>query len=298
MPKPIKKKVEKKIHVSDEQESLYFLRNFYEKNQKMFFNVLLAVLAVGILSGGYFFWKQNINKEASRLEEEGYNLYYNQYLRAPMPDNARYEKALESFKKAYSKRPSPYSLFYEANCLENLKRYDEAAAALKELNQKFPDDERYVPLAYYKTAMMFLKTGKAEDALKQLEILQNYKSASFKDRALVEAAHILENMGKNDEAKKKYETLKKNFPNSTFTKDVEQKEKAEANSKAQAGVKPAAGANAPMVLRPQPGAAPQPPIMPQPGASKTPQAQKAEPLKNAPPMPAKPAESAKPAEKK
>ena len=176
--------------------------------------ILVAVAAVYIYTG-------SAGKRADKFQYEGYKLYHSINLIQPIPDSTRYEQALDNFKKAYSAKQSAFSLFYIASSLESMGRHDEALSALSELNKKFPDNLRFAPLAFYKMAMISLKKGNPGEALKHLETLYNYKTASFKDLSLMESARILDATGKADEARKKYEALLSGFADSPFFEEAE-----------------------------------------------------------------------------
>ncbi|MDP3259163.1 MAG: hypothetical protein Q8M34_01060, partial [Thermodesulfovibrionales bacterium] len=51
-------------------------------------------------------------------------------------------------------------------------------------------------------------------------VLYNYKTGTYKDLSLIESGKILEAQGKAEEAKKKYEELVKDFPQSAFAEEA------------------------------------------------------------------------------
>jgi predicted negative regulator of RcsB-dependent stress response len=217
MPKVIKKKIAKPAKTEEGvQNVIHNAREYMQEKKRVLFPAVIAVIIVCLGAAGFFLYRSNMQKEASALEHEGYKLYYGLYQKQPFAKDELYQKALEKFTKAYDKRRSPLSLFYIASCYYDLGKYDDAMRSLKELNERFPDDETFAPLSFYKMAVIDLKKGDKEAALKQLDALYNYRAGSFKDLALVESARILEAMGKKDESVKKYEELTKNFPDSPF----------------------------------------------------------------------------------
>ncbi|KAF0144069.1 MAG: hypothetical protein FD156_2113 [Nitrospirae bacterium] len=222
MPKPIKRKVVKKT--ASEMEVKGAISRLRESAVKKKSSVMAAAGAILIVAGaiaGFFIYSSTTKNKAEKLEYEAYKMYYGLYQAQPVAGEEQYKKSLEMFKKAYDTKKSPVSLFYIANCYYELGRYDEALNTLRELNQKFPDDERFVPLSYYKMAMASLKKGSNEEALKYLDILYRYKTGTYKDLSLIESGKILEAMGKADDAKKKYEELTKNFPQSPFAEEAQ-----------------------------------------------------------------------------
>lgn len=224
MPKVIKKKVVKPAKAGEGvQNVIHDTREFIQEKKRILLPAISAIIIVCIGVAGLFMYRSNVRKEAAALEYEGYKLYYGLYQKQPFAKEEQYQKALEKFRKAYEKRNSPLSLFYIAGCYYDLGKYDDALRTLKELNERFPDDEKFVPLSYYKMAVINLKKGDREAALKLLDTLYNYRAASFKDLALVESARILDTMGKKDDAAKKYEELTKNFPGSPFLGEAKAK---------------------------------------------------------------------------
>ncbi|MBU4319562.1 MAG: tetratricopeptide repeat protein [Nitrospinae bacterium] len=221
MPKPIKKKIVKKTTFgSDASGTLSRLKKSVDERKRFFITAVAAVVLSVIAIGGFFLYSNTQKNKAQKLEYEAYKIYYGLYQKQPVASEERYKKAAEIFRKAYDVRKSPVSLYYIANCNYELGKYEESLNALKDLNRKFPDDEKFVPLSYYKMAMISLKKGSAEEALKSFAVLYNYKTGTYKDLALIESGKILEAQGKAEEAKKKYEELVKDFPQSPFAEEA------------------------------------------------------------------------------
>ncbi len=222
MPKAIKKKIVKKTTAELEMKGVVSkIKEYTEKKKNVAIIAAAAILIFIAAVSGLFIYSRNNERKAERLEYEAYKMYYGHYLKQPISAEEQYNKALDLFKKAYDARKSPVSLFYIANCYYETGRYDETLTALNELNKRFPDDERFVPLAYYKMATVSLKKGSSEDALKFLDILYKYKTDSFKDLSLIQSGRILEALGRKEEARKKYEELTKNFPQSPFLDEAQ-----------------------------------------------------------------------------
>lgn len=221
MPKIIKKKVVKHTTPDvDVKDILDGSREFVQSKRSLLLPVLIVIIAASIVISGVFIYRADSNKKAAALEYEAYSIYYNLNQKQPLQKEEPYLLALEKFKKAYETKKSPFSLFYMANCYYNTGKYDEAIKTFKTLNEQFPDDERFVPLSYYKLAVVNQKKGDIETALKLLETLYNYKTGSFKDLAIIESARVLDAMGKAEAAAKKYEELAKNFSSSPFAEEA------------------------------------------------------------------------------
>lgn len=185
--------------------------------------LVVAVLVIAVF--GYYIYERGLTSRAKGYEYEGYKLYYGLYKGQPMVKAERLKAALQSFQKAYMIRKTPYTLFYFADCQYALGSYDEAISLLRELIQKFPDNAEFVPLAYYKMAMASIKKGDTEGAMRFLEDLYRYPSDSYKDLALLEQARILEQTGRSQEAYEKYATIVRDFPQSPFFDEANQKVK-------------------------------------------------------------------------
>lgn len=220
MPKVIKKRVKKQISTEEEDvKNIYnSAKNYAIEKRKTLTPIVVAAVIVIIAAVGFSIYRSGMNNKAEALEYAAYKTYYGPNQKTPALNKTpeQSQKALEAFKKAYETRKTPNSLFYMANCYYDMGNYEAALASLKELNERFPDDERFVPLSYYKMAIVSLKKGDKETALKSFDIIYNYRNGSFKDLALLESARVLEAMGKGDEAAKKYTELAKSFPGSPF----------------------------------------------------------------------------------
>ena len=224
MPKVIKKKTAKPTKTEEGVKNvLHDTKEFISEKQKILFPSVIAIVVIALTVTGFLIYRSNVRNQAAALEYEGYKIYYSLYQKQPFQKEERYQRALEKFRKAYEARKSPFSLFYIASCHYDLGKNDDALKTLKELNERFPDDERFVPLSYYKMAVITLRKGDREGALKLLDTLYNYRTGSFKDLALVESARILDALGKKEDAVKKYEELTKNFPESPFAEEAKAK---------------------------------------------------------------------------
>lgn len=217
MPKAIKKKIAKPAKTEENVKNLYQTsKNFFSERRKIVFPAMLGAGIVILVVASIAIYITSLKSRSAVLEYEGYKAYYGLYLKQPAQKEEQYKVALEKFKAAYDLKKSPLSLFYIASCYYDTGKYDDAMKNLKTLNERFPDDERYVPLSYYKMALIDLKKGDKEGALKLLDAINLYKTGSLKDLALLESARLLESMGKASESAKKYEELARNYPDSPF----------------------------------------------------------------------------------
>lgn len=216
MPKVIKKRTARPAKEEDVKSIIHHAKEFIMEKKRILLPIFIGVTAISVIVAGILIYRVTTANKAAGLELEAYNMYYGLHQKQPLQKEERYQKALEGFKKAYENKKSPSSLFYIASCYYSMGKYDEALKALTELNERFPDDERFVPLSYYKMATISIKKGDNEKAVKMLDVIYNYRTSSFKDLALVESARVLNAMGKKEDSLKKYEELSKNFPASPF----------------------------------------------------------------------------------
>ncbi|HET6514235.1 MAG TPA: tetratricopeptide repeat protein [Thermodesulfovibrionales bacterium] len=222
MPKAIKKRVAKPVKKEEDvKHIIHHARESFVERKNILLPVLIGAALLMIVVSAFFIYRSTMKTKADALEYGAYRIYYGINQKQPLQKEEQYQKALEKFQLAYDARKSAYALFYIASCYYDMGKYDAALKSLRELNERFPDDERFVPLSYYKMAMISLKKADNDGALKLLDAIANYKTGSFKDLALAESAKILEAMGKKAESERKYEELKKNFPNSPFVKTAQ-----------------------------------------------------------------------------
>ncbi len=238
MPKPIKKRVQKKDITDIEVGSVYErLTYFYYENRKnVHLGAALAVLLILLVTAGVLYGRK-VRAQAEDLQYEGYRLYYGLYSTPGEKDGEEtLKKALEKFRQSYEKKSSPVTLFYVASTQLKLGRNDEALKTLEEFTRKYPRNKDLLPLAYYKIAMIQIREGKKEEALKTLESLYSLKTSPYlKDLALYTSARLLGERGEKEAALKKYEELVSDYPDSPYYQaalaEVKKEEKKEAGGK-------------------------------------------------------------------
>jgi len=225
MPKPIKKKISKKSAPTeaDLKEKLTSFRDTLKERQKTLLKYVLFIIAAVALAGGLLIYSYTSSKKAKTFQYEAYKVYHGIGETQFTSKEERYQKALELFKKSYDTKKSPRSLLYIAACYYELERYDDALKALQDFVKRFSEEELLIPLAYQKMASVYVKKGNTEEAIKTLEILYNLKNDIYKDYALFEIARLLEQTGKTDEARNKYEELTVKFPASPFVEEAKSK---------------------------------------------------------------------------
>jgi tetratricopeptide (TPR) repeat protein len=223
MPKAIKKRITK-AGASEEEEVRAVLgraREALSGREKKALSVLAAALAVIVIVVGLFYYSRSMGKEALKLEYQGYRQYSGLYAGASEDRASGAADALASFREAYGLKKSPYSLMYIANAHYELGSYADAAAALEELLGEYPGEAGYAALAGYKLGMARLKAGDEEAALLAFGRLYGTEAPGpYRDLALMEAARLLEGMGRTGEAMARYGTLTRDFPDSPFYEEA------------------------------------------------------------------------------
>jgi predicted negative regulator of RcsB-dependent stress response len=225
MPKLIKKRVAKKSTdtEADVKERLLGLKDTLKERQRTALQIGVGVVVIIVALIGFLVYSSASRKKASTLEYEGYKVYYsNPQVQAANREELN-KKALDLFKKAYDTKNSPFSLYYIAACYYELGKYDECLKTLKDFTQKYQTDEKFMPLAFQKMALTYIKKGDINEAKKTLDALYNLKGDIYKDFALAEYGRLLEKEGKLEEAKKKYDELVKKFPKSPFIDEAKAK---------------------------------------------------------------------------
>lgn len=223
MPKVIKKKTQQKKALSPEMEihgTIEDIREVLKRRQRMLSVAGLIVITAIIVVSGVLYYSYSTRSQAQRLEYEAYGAYTSEQQAQSAAEEERLRKALDLFQQSYGKKESPRVLFYIANVLHDLGRYEEALKTLANLTSKHQKEEEIIPLAYLKTAEIYRQLGKSEEALKALETLMKTPGEVLKDAALINTARILEAEGKKDEAMVKYKELVEKYPKSPHLEEA------------------------------------------------------------------------------
>lgn len=236
MPKAIKRKAAKPPQSAEDVGAvLARMRETADRRKKQIVAAAVVVVAAAALVAGVFLYRSGVEKKARALEYEGYKQSTGLYSAQKADDAARAGQALETFSRAYELRKTPFSLLNIASARYALGKYAEAASALEEFIRQFPEEKAFLPLARYELGMARLRAGDNDAALKAFDGLSRYGAGPFGDLALMEAARLLEGMGKTDEARSRYESLARDYPQSPFVEEARRKagieEKPKGNGK-------------------------------------------------------------------
>lgn len=220
MPKPIKKRSEKKTGSDEDlRETIVDIRQRLKERQRtlVYYAGIFLILAISVVA--FTVYKKTSTSKALELELEGYKLFYGDYQAGLMPPAERYQKAIEMFKKSYASKKRPYVLLYIANCYYELGNYNDAIKTLNDLTAQFSEIP-IISLAYYKMAMAYVKKGDMDGAITALKNLLSIKDSALQDIALLESGKILESTGRTEEAKNRYKELINKFPKSPLISEA------------------------------------------------------------------------------
>jgi hypothetical protein len=133
-------------------------------------------------------------------------------------ENARVQDAVTKFTAVAAKYPStnPGKLarYYSALCLEDLERHNQALEELKKISGG--SDKELSAMAQYQIAVIEVRTGKTDDAIKLFRSLADKRSAIVpRPLVLLELAGALRNSNPK-EAASIYEQIKKEFPDTSL----------------------------------------------------------------------------------
>ncbi len=214
MPRPIKKRIVKKAESEEDLKSgiARFKEGIKEKSQNLK-NIIIISLVVVLLGGAFLTYNFYSRSRAERLFYEGYNALYME--RAGINPVERYRTGLEALKKAYDMKPEPLTLLYISDGYLRLGYLDEALQSLQEFQKRYSNNRYLMPLCYQRMALIYKRKGLSDEALKVYDEL--YRNGyTLRDLALYESARILQDMKRLEEASKKIELLKKDFPMSPY----------------------------------------------------------------------------------
>jgi tetratricopeptide (TPR) repeat protein len=187
---------------------------------------------------GFYYYSAHQNEKAKDQLSQALKTYEAPLAAANQPQNAgssdellfktsseKYERALAEFQKIirdYPSRPSgKIARYYAGLCLDSMKRKTEAVAMLEPLSKEKSD---YGALARSALAAVYENSG---DLAKSAEIYQQIINSSSpvtpKNVSLMHLARLYEEQNKTTEAAKTYQQVVKEFPESSFVTEAEQK---------------------------------------------------------------------------
>jgi predicted negative regulator of RcsB-dependent stress response len=196
---------------------------------------LIVLLVIAVIVAGYGAWSVYTDRQTAAASA-AFNTAMKAYTghmgaadpaepgEATYPDEAaRSTDAQLKFSVVADKYPntSPGRLarYYTALCLEDLDRQNQALEQLKKISSG--SDKELASMAEYQTAVIYARTGKADEAAKIFRALAD-KSSVFVPRplALLELAGALR-QSHPQEAAKTYQQVKKEYPESAISEEAD-----------------------------------------------------------------------------
>jgi TolA-binding protein len=219
MPKPIKKRIAKPDQAGQDEvlDFLGRLRDTAATRQRQVVTAVAALAGIIIIAVVIYYYQTGAADQARRFETQGYQAYNGLYEFSGLSDQERAQKALEFFTKSYEARKSPFALLYIADSQFDLGDYQAAIESADKLIREFPDEEAFVPVAMMKKASALLASGQKDKALEVFDKLGERTGTPLADAAIFEAATLLEDQGRKEEADAKYESLVQKYPNSPYS---------------------------------------------------------------------------------
>ncbi len=195
--------------------------------------VLLVVLLVAAGYGGWRIYIDRKTVEASASFNAAQKIYSARVGASSEPavpgeptfpdDASRAQEASLKFTEVANKysstNPGKLARYYNALCLEDLEKHNQALDELKKLSAG--GDRELSAMAQYQTAIIYARTGKTDDAIKIYRALAD-KSSVFVPRPLVllELAGVLR-QNKPQEAATIYQQIKKEFPDTSISEQAD-----------------------------------------------------------------------------
>ncbi len=214
------------------------VRDFYLKNQKKIFLTLGIAAALVLLVGGGSYYIAHQGQKAKDELSQALRIYH-----APVvavgtepsmnvtsdltfkTDSEKYQKALTEFQKVsnnYGSHPvGKIAKYYTALSLQALGKINEAIAVLEPLSRENSD---YGILGSVALAQIYEANGnlsKATEVYRQ--IVERNSPLAPKNVSLMHLAQLYEQQNKTSDATKIYQQVVKDFPNSSYSSEAEQK---------------------------------------------------------------------------
>jgi predicted negative regulator of RcsB-dependent stress response len=196
----------------------------------------IALLAAIVIASGYLVWRfysDRQNAQAQAAFDDAMKIY-NAPLSIPgqptLPGEVTYADEARRSQDAEAKltvvaekyphtNAGKLARYYSALSLMDLDRLNQASEELKKLNAG--SDKELAALAQYQKALIAERTGKNEEAVKDLQALSNAGSVLVpKPLVLLELAGILRQSDPK-QATSIYEQIKKDYPNTAMADEAD-----------------------------------------------------------------------------
>lgn len=213
----------------DVNETLNKSEAFFNKNKK---TIIISMVALMAIIAGIFLYQAYVSgpreDKASTALGKGQEYFMSeQFDKALNGDGAGYAGFLKIISDYGSTDAGNLAKLYVGLCYANLDKWNDA---IKYLDEYSPANDAMVsPAALAALGNAYAHTNQLDKAVSSLEKaaykadkqgkdgINNSLSPTFR----LQAALILESQGKNDEALKKYEEIKKKYTNSSLVQSQE-----------------------------------------------------------------------------
>ena len=216
-----------KLNEPDEFQSLtQKVMDYIKENTKQAYIVLGAIAVVVVAIVLFGIWKDTDRKNAMYQEAEALKYYdINSAVPGgkPMGSLDRYKKAKELFDqivKSHGGAAADIARYYKANSEMEMGDVEPAIAGYAEVIAKSGKNPVLVSLATMRLAEAYLAKGDKQKAIDTFHNQIKAENGYMKDAALYMVAKVYESTGSADDAKRAYEKLIKDYPDSPYTKEL------------------------------------------------------------------------------
>ena len=213
----------------DVNETLNKSEAFFNKNKK---TIIISMVALMAIIAGIFLYQAYVSgpreDKASTALGKGQEYFMSeQFDKALNGDGAGYTGFLKIISDYGSTDAGNLAKLYAGLCYANLDKWNDA---IKYLDEYSPANDAMVsPAALAALGNAYAHTNQLDKAVSSLEKAADKADKQGKDGInnslsptfRLQAALILESQGKNDEALKKYEEIKKKYTNSSLVQSQE-----------------------------------------------------------------------------
>ncbi|ANM28833.1 hypothetical protein ABI59_03260 [Acidobacteria bacterium Mor1] len=202
-------------------EAAFSLEQWLEENWQTVAKWAVALVVVGVLIGGFFWWNESRTAAAKSLLAEG--MGHLDKAGSEEGTSADFEAALESFEKAAGKGgpASDTATYFQGVALSRLGRHDEAAEILSKAANSAVTLEA-ADAARLARVDALMAAGKAEEGSAALRELADGEGA-YAGYALHRLAELAEEQGNDTEAQGLYQRFIDDFPNDPLAVTARQK---------------------------------------------------------------------------
>jgi len=219
-------------------QTLEEIRDFFLAKRRQILTGFGIGALITLAVFGLYYYSAHENEKAKDQLSQALRIYEAPVVAANQPQNVgstdepsfktsseKYEKALGEFQKVVKEYPSRASgkiaRYYAGLCLNSLKRSSEAIAMLEPLSKEKSD---YGALGQSALAAVYESSGDlAKSVVIYQQIVNSASPVTPKNVSLMHLARLYEEQNRTTEAAKTYQQVVKDFPESPFVTEAEQK---------------------------------------------------------------------------